>query len=286
MFAYARPESLVETFAMLGAEPGARLLAGGTDLLVGVRKGTVDAPLLIDVKHVAELERGITERNDILRIGASTVLTEVIADQRVQEAYPALVEAARVVGSIQIRNRATLAGNLCNASPAADAVPPLLVAGAVLELAGPAGRRHVPLAEFIIGPGRNALEEAELVIAIELPLAGEPVGSAFQRMTRRRGVDLATVNLACAVTSNGVTRFAYGAVGPRAFLAEDESGTLADGTADPTAQDAIIRRMTAAATPISNVRASREYREAMLVVLSGRALRSARERLAEARRDR
>ena len=144
----------------------------------------------------------------------------------------------------------------------------------------------MPLAEFIIGPGRNALEPAELVIAIELPLAGEPVGSAFQRMTRRRGVDLATVNLACAVTSAGVTRFAYGAVGPRAFLAEDESGTLADGTADPTAQDAIIRRMTAAATPISNVRASREYREAMLVVLSGRALTSARERLAEARRDR
>ena len=285
MFAYARPETLVDAFALLGAEPRARVLAGGTDLLVGVRKGTVVSPLLIDVKRVAELQGGITERDGMLRIGAGTVLTEVIADQRVEEAHPALVEAARVVGSIQIRNRATLAGNLCNASPAADTVPPLLVAGARLELAGPAGSRRVPLAVFLIGPGRNALEPAELLTAIELPLAREAVGSAFQRMTRRRGVDLATVNLACAVTSDGVTRFAFGAVGPRALLAEDESGTLADGTADPTAQDAIIRRMTAAATPISNVRASREYREAMLVVLSRRALRTARERLAEARRD-
>ncbi len=228
MFAYARPESLAETYALLGAEPGARLLAGGTDLLVGVRKGTVVPPLVIDVKRVAELQGGIVERDGTLRIGAGTVLTDVIADRRVQEAYPALVEAARVVGSIQIRNRATLAGNLCNASPAADTVPPLLVAGAQLELASPAGHRRVPLAEFLIGPGRTVLEPAELVTAIELPLAAEAVGSAFQRMTRRRGVDLATVNLACAVTSEGVTRFAFGAVGPRAFLAEDESGTLAD----------------------------------------------------------
>ena len=286
MFAYARPESLAEAFALLGAEPRARLLAGGTDLLVGVRKGTVDAPLLIDVKRVAELQGGITERDGTLRIGAGTVLSEVIDDRRVQQAYPAVVEAARVVGSIQIRNRATLAGNLCNASPAADTVPPLLVVGALLELAGPAGSRRVPVAEFLIGPGRNALEPTELVTAIELPPALGAVGSAFQRMTRRRGVDLATVNLACAVTSDGVTRFAYGAVGPRAFLAEDPSGTLADGAADPTAQDAIIRRMTEAATPITNVRASREYREAMLVVLSRRALRTARERLAETRRDR
>jgi len=284
MFAYARPQSLPDAFAILGAEPEARLLAGGTDLLVGVRKGTIVAPLLIDLKGVAELHDGITERDGALRIGANTVLTKVIDDRRVQATYPALVAAARVVGSIQIRNRATLVGNLCNASPAADTAPPLLVLGAVLELAGPDGRRRVPLAEFLIGPGRTVLGPGELVTAVELPLPADPVGSSFQRMTRRRGVDLATVNLACAVTSGGVTRFAFGAVGPRAFLVVDETSILADGTADPTMQDAIIRRMTAEATPISNVRASREYRQAMLLVLSRRALRAARERLAEARR--
>ena len=286
MFAYARPQSLTETFALLDAEPGARLLAGGTDLLVGVRKGTVVPPLLIDLKRVAELEAGITERDGAIRIAASTVLTQVIGDRRIQDAYPALVAAARVVGSIQIRNRATLAGNLCNASPAADTVPPLLVFGALLELAGPAGNRRVPLAEFLVGPGRTALEPGELVTAVDLPLPVDAAGSAFQRMTRRRGVDLATVNLACVVTSHGVTRFAFGAVGPRAFLATDETGTLAGGTADRNEEDALIRRMTAEATPVSNVRASREYREQMLLVLSRRALQTARERLAEARRAR
>ena len=283
MFAYARPRSLSETFALLRAQPGARLLAGGTDLLVGIRKGTVRAPLIIDLKRVAELGGGITERDGAIRIGAGTVLTELIEDPRMQAVYPALVAAARVVGSIQIRNRATLVGNLCNASPAADTVPPLLVFGALLELAGPDGHRRVALADFLGGPGRTALGPSEIVLAAELPLPADPVGSAFQRMTRRRGVDLATVNLACAVTTDGVTRFAFGAVGPRAFVAADESGTLASGTAGPTAEDAIVRRMTAEATPISNLRASREYREAMLLILSHRALRTARERLAEAR---
>ena len=284
MFAYARPEGLSETFALLDAEPEARLLAGGTDLLVGVRKGNVISPLLIDLKRVAELASGISEVDGALRIGANTVLTEVINDRRVQETYPALVAAARVVGSIQIRNRATLVGNLCNASPAADTAPPLLVFGAILELAGPDGRRRVPFADFVTGPGRTLLERGELVTAVELPLPADPVGSAFQRMTRRRGVDLATVNLACAVTSGGVTRFAFGAVGPRAIVVADGTGMLADSKADPVEVDALIRRMTAEATPISNVRASREYRQAMLLVLSRRALESARERLAEARR--
>jgi len=283
MFAYARPESLLETFAMLGAEPAARLLAGGTDLLVGLRKGTVVTPLVVDLKRVAELRAGISERNGTLRIGAGTVLTELIEDRRVQAAFPALVAAARVVGSIQIRNRATLAGNICNASPAADTLPPLLVFGAVVELATPGGSsRWMPLAEFIIGPGRTALGPGELVTSVALPLPAEPVGSAFQRMTRRRGVDLATVNLACSVSADGVTRFAFGAVGPRAFLLDDDTGTLAGGAADASEEDAIIRRMTAEASPISNVRASREYREAMLLVLSRRALRAAREGLAKA----
>jgi len=281
VFAYARPDTLPETFALLNAEPGARLLPGGTDLLVGLRKGTVFAPLVIDLKRVAELRPGISERDGALRIGAGTVLTDVIDDERVMSRHPALVAAAHVVGSIQIRNRATLAGNICNASPAADTVPPLLVFGALVELAGSGGdTRLVPLAEFLVGPGRTALASGELVTAVELPRPAGAVGSAFQRMTRRRGVDLATVNLACAVSTDGVTRFAFGAVGPRAFVVADETGILASGTAGSTEEDAIIRRMTDEATPISNVRASREYREAMLVVLARRALRAARERLA------
>jgi CO/xanthine dehydrogenase FAD-binding subunit len=279
MMQYARPTSLHETLSLLGEVPDARLLCGGTDLLVGLRRGTVTPPLIIDLKRVAELRPGIEQTDASLRISATTVLTDVINDQRVRSRFPALVEGAQVVGSIQIRNRATLAGNLCNASPAADTAPPLLVYGAVVELVSAAGTRRLPLTEFFLGPGRAELQRAELLSVVELPLPDEPVGSAFGRMTRRRGVDLATVNLCCSVSANGVTKFAYGAVGPRPFLAVDDSGTLADADSSHPERDEVLLRLTAQASPISNVRASREYRQQMLLVLSRRALDTARHRL-------
>jgi CO/xanthine dehydrogenase FAD-binding subunit len=275
VFRYERPERMEKALALVGDIPDARLLCGGTDLLVGLRKGTVSTPLVIDLKRIPELRGAIEDRDGWLRIAATTVLTDVIADNRIADAFPALVDAALVVGSIQIRNRATLTGNICNASPAADTVPSMLVYGAVVEVAGPGGTRRAPLDEFMVGPGRTALGRGELVSAVELPLPDRPRGTAFGRMTRRRGVDLATVNLCCSVASDGVTRFAFGAVGPRALLATDETGTLADPSADPAARAEILDGILAKAAPISNVRASREYRQAMLSVLCRRALDAA-----------
>ena len=280
-FAYARPETLAETFSLLAATPEARVLGGGTDLIVGLRKGTITAPLVVDLKRVADLPAAIEERDGVLRIGAMTPMTAIVEDARVAAGWPALAEAAQVVGSIQIRNRATLGGNLVNGSPAADTATPLLVAGAVLELVGPDGTRRVPLSEFFLGPGRTALRPAELVRVIRLPITDRAVGSAFVRMTRRRGVDLATVNLACAVPAGGPVRFAFGAVGPTPFLAVDEGRVLSDPTSSVEAQDTALRTLTSAAAPISNVRASRAYREAMLLVLARRALATARARLEE-----
>lgn len=284
MFAYARPTSLAETFALLREEPDARLLCGGTDLLVGVRKGNLRPPLVVDLKRVLDLAPGSMETDGGLRVSATTVLTTLAADERVRTHFPALVEAVLVVGSIQIRNRATLAGNICNASPAADTAPPLLVYGAVVEITGSDGQRRVAIAEFFVGPGRTVLQPGELVTAVHLPIPDGPTGSAFGRMTRRRGVDLATVNVCCLVTGDGATRFGFGAVGPRPFLVTDDTGTLADPSAPQEAQDDALRRLTDQATPISNVRASRDYRQEMLLVLSRRALATAHERLAEARR--
>lgn len=284
MFDYARPTSLDETFALLQEVPDARLLSGGTDLLVNLRSGRTVAPLVIDLKRVAGLEAGITERDGRLRIGAGTVMTQLVADERIRAGFPALVEAALVVGSVQIRNRATLTGNVCNASPAADTAPSLLIHDAVVELTGRSSMRRVALGDFFVGPGRTALMAGELVTAIELPISDRPLGTAFARMTRRRGVDLATVNLCCSVSSAGVTRFAFGAVGPRPFAVTDETGILADPAGDRAQQDEALRRLTGQATPLSNVRASREYREAMLVVLGRRALEAARKRLGEAHR--
>ena len=282
MYDYARPASLAETVTLLRDVPGARLLNGGTDLLVGLRKGTLRPPLVIDLKRVGDLPSGIEERDGLLWIGATTPLTALIAEPRVRDRFPALVAAAQVVGSIQIRNRATLAGNLCNASPAADTATPLLVYRAVVVVQGTGEPRRIGLEDFFVGPGRTALGRDEVVTGIELPLSEEPIGAAFGRLTRRRGVDLATVNLCCSVSAGGVTRFAFGAVGPRPFAAVDESGRLA-ATRDRDEQSRLLRAISAPATPISNVRASREYREAMLQVLGRRALDEARADLASRR---
>jgi len=280
-FGYARPATMAEALALLDEHgPDARLLCGGTDLIVGLRKGTIRPGMVIDLKRVAELRPEIVDTGSALVVGATGVLTDLIEDPRVRRHFPALVEAAMTVGSVQIRNRATLTGNICNASPAADTAPALLVHGARVNLVGVGGRRTVAYDDFVTGPRQTVLRRGELVASIELPLPAEPLGAAFARLTRRRGVDLATISMCCSVSASGVTRFAYGAVGPRPFLVTDESGVLADPAAGEPAKEEILARFIAQASPISDLRASREYRQAMLAVLSRRTLRAAVDGLA------
>ena len=202
--------------------PGARLLAGGTDLLVRLKKGLRMCPrVVVDLKRVAELRGDVDEIDGRIRIGARAVMTDVIEDQRIREHFPALVEAARTVGSVQIRNRATLAGNLCNASPAADTAPALLAHGAQPESRQrQRGTRQLPLDDFFTGPGRTVLAPGEMVASIDLPLPIEPTGGAFGRLTRRHGVDLAIVSVCCVARESGEARFAFGAVGPRPFVVD------------------------------------------------------------------
>jgi carbon-monoxide dehydrogenase medium subunit len=281
-FAYARPATLAEAVALLEEHgPDARVLAGGTDLIIRLRDGSARPAVVVDVKRIAELDPGIRVVDGYLRIGATTVMTDIVADERVGRLFPALVEAAAVVGSVQIRNRATLAGNLCNASPAADTAPALLVHGASVVAVGPTGSRRIPLIEFFVRSGETTLVRGELVTAIELPLPARPTGSAHVRRTRRRGHDLASVTLAVAIDDTGLTRLAYGSVGPRPVLVVDEAGILADPTAGDDARTAVLERLLAAASPSPrSMRASPEYRLAMLRVLAVRAVRTALDRLA------
>jgi carbon-monoxide dehydrogenase medium subunit len=234
---------------------------------------------VIDTKGVRDLHAEIVAIDDGLRCGARVTMTTIIQDARVREHFEALVEAASVVGSVQIRNRATLTGNICNASPAADTVPALLVYGAIANVVGPAGSRVVPLSEFFTGPGRTVLTRGEMLESVDLPFPKGPVGAAFGRVTRRRGVDLATINLCGLITSEGEARFAFGAVGPAPFVAVDRSGALAAGGTDAAAREAALRTLFAAARPITDVRGSREYRTAMLEVMTGRSWRVAATRL-------
>ncbi len=281
-FSYERPGSLAEALTLLEElGPDARVLAGGTDLIIRLRDGTVAPRTVVDIKRIPELGSRIEEREGHLSISAGTVMTDIAADLRVQRHFPALVDAAQVVGSVQIRNRATLAGNICNASPAADTAPPLLVHGAYVVAVGAGGTRRFPLDELFVRSGVTTLARGELVAAVELPIPARPTASAHVRRTRRRGHDLAAVTLAVAVDETGLTRLAYGSVGPRPILVSDDSGVLADPSSPDDAVAEVLERMFAAASPSPrSMRASPEYRLAMLPVLARRALRIAAERLA------
>ena len=281
-FEYERPTSLAGALALL-AEHGAdaRLLAGGTDLIIRLRDGTIRPRVVVDVKGIAELDGEIREADGYLRIGAMTVMTDIAADELIRRDHQALAEAAAVVGAVQIRNRATLAGNICNASPAADTVPALLVDDARVVADGPAGTRRIPLDEFLVRSGVTTLAADELVTAIELPRPVTPRGTVHLRRTRRRGHDLASVTLACAVAPDGVTRMAYGSLGPRPLLVVDAFGLLADPAASDDAKRARLAALFVDASPSpTSMRSGPEYRLAMLQVLGLRAVRAAIERLA------
>ncbi|HEY3165356.1 MAG TPA: FAD binding domain-containing protein [Candidatus Limnocylindrales bacterium] len=281
-FVYERPETLAEAVGVL-AEHGAeaRLLAGGTDLIIRLRDGTIQPRVVVDVKRIAELDAGIHETETGLTIGARTTMTTIASDERIRQDFTALAEAAAVVGAVQIRNRATLAGNICNASPAADTVPALLAFGAVVVAAGPGGTRRIPLDDLLVRSGVTTLAGDELVTAIELPRPDVARGSVHLRRTRRRGHDLAAVTIACVVRADGRTRIAYGSLGPRPVLVGDDSGLLADVAAPDAAKAALLATLFIGARPsLRSMRASPDYRVAMLHLLGLRAVRTAIERQA------
>jgi carbon-monoxide dehydrogenase medium subunit len=280
-FAYERPTRLDDALAMLAAGADARPLAGGTDLIIRLRDRTLQPRTVVDVKRIAELDREIRPTHGWLRIGARTTMTDLLRDELIQRDYVALAEAAAYVGSVQIRNRATLAGNICNASPAADTAPALLVYGARVVAVGQAGRRTIPLDDFFVRSGVTTLEPGELVESIELPMPSAPRGSAHARRTRRRGHDLASVTLACSIGEDRVTRLSYGSVGPRPVLVVDETGVLADPAAADEAKLERLDELFASASPSkTSMRASPEYRLAMLRVLGLRSVATALDRLA------
>jgi CO/xanthine dehydrogenase FAD-binding subunit len=266
VFEYQRPHTLDEANDLLRRDD-AVALAGGTDLLVAMRHHAVSPGLVVDLKSVDAIGDGITLQGDQLVIGGGVVMSRLVEDEVVIRKFPALAAAASVVGSVQIRNRATLAGNICNASPAADTAPALLVYSATVTIAGAEASRKVPLDDFFLGPGSTILGRGEVLTSIELPIPASPLGSAFARVTRRRGVDLASVSLACVVQATGRARFGFGAVGPTPLVTET--------TVEEVGSDDGLERLLAVTSPISDVRAGADYRHAMLRVHARRALDSA-----------
>jgi CO/xanthine dehydrogenase FAD-binding subunit len=278
-FDYVRPDSLEAVVGLLEKHgPSARLLAGGTDVLVRLRLGHMRPSIVVDLKRARGLDSTIAQVGSSLRVGARCVMADLLNDERVRTHFPALVEAGRVVGSVQIRHRATLVGNICNASPAADTAPPLLVYDAAANIVGPSGARRVPVAEFFTGPGTTVLARGEVVSSIDLPIP-ERAGAAFTRLTRRRGVDLASLTVSCLVKKSGEARIALGAVAPTPLVISDNGSLVAEIRGNASLTAATLDRLVAHASPISDVRASRDYRSAMLRVFIRRTLQRAADRL-------
>ncbi|MEO6207440.1 MAG: FAD binding domain-containing protein [Candidatus Limnocylindrales bacterium] len=274
-FAYERPTSLADAVALLAERgPDARPLAGGTDLITRLRDRSILTSVVMDLKRIAELDDGIADTGDGGRVvGARTSMTTIAADAGMRRDHLALAEAAAVVGSVQIRNRATLAGNICNASPAADTAPALLVYDATVVASGGHGTRRIPIDEFFVRSGVTTLARDELVTAIELPRPAGRHGAVHLRRTRRRGHDLASVTLACAVFPDGTTRIAFGSLGPRPLLVVDTSGVLGDAGATHDAKRTRLAELFVDARPsATSMRASPDYRLAMLQVLGMRAV--------------
>ena len=264
MAAYLQPETLDEAIGHLG-DPGLRIAAGCTDLFAATDRQVLAGPVL-DLTRVAEL-RGVTTAGDEAgggwRIGAATTWTDIVRAE-LPPAFDMLKQAAREVGSIQIQNAGTVAGNLCNASPAADGVPPLLALDAVVEIAGPDGRREMPLADFIVGPRLTALRAAEMVTALRIPAAAGAGHSGFSKLGARRYlvISIAMVAARIELAEGRIARAAI-AVGACSPVAR-RLATLEDALRDCPLSDlpgaVTPDRVGADLAPIDDVRATAAYR--------------------------
>lgn len=281
-FEYHEPANLEEASALLvrhGAE--ASLLAGGTDLLVEIKEHLRWPKHVVNVKRIAGLAALEYDDRNGLRFGALVTAREIETSPVVLEKYPGLAQAARELGSIQVRHRATVVGNICRASPSADTLPPLIADGATVRIHGPSGGRTIALEDFFAGPGKTVLAPGELVTEVGVPAPAPRTGKHYIKHGRRKAMELATVGVAVALTLEGEQcreiRIALGAVAPtplRARGAEDAlRGRPLDGTAIATA----ARIAMGESRPISNVRGSAEYRREMVGVLTARAIERARE---------
>ena len=217
---YEAPGSLDQAVALLAAEPGeARVLAGGTDLLVQLRTDLIEPALLVDIKRIPEMRR-IAEEGGGFRVGAAATAAELKEHPRLKAVWPGLVEAANLIGSTQVQGRATMGGNLCNGSPAADSVPALIAAGAIASIAGPNGRREVPVEDIMQGPRRLALAKGEIVASFLLPPRPARTADAYLRFIPRTEMDIAVVGCGVCLTLDAsgtctAARVALGAVAPR-----------------------------------------------------------------------
>jgi carbon-monoxide dehydrogenase medium subunit len=272
---YEAPRSVADAVRLMQADPGARVLAGGTDLLIQFRAGVRQPTAFIDVKRIPELVGIAIDANGV-RLGAATPAAVICEHEEMQRLWPGLVEAVHLIGSTQIQGRGTVGGNLCNASPAADTTCALIVNQARCIVAGPKGERVVPVEGFCTGPGRTVLEAGEFLVAIEIPRPHPRTADAYLRLIPRTEMDIAVVGAGVRVTLDAsgtcsAARVAIGAVAPTALLVPAAADALVGSTLDEAALRKAADAATAAATPIDDKRGTVAYRRTVAGVLTRRA---------------
>lgn len=282
---YVAPATVDEAVAVLKQHgQSARVLAGGTDLIVQERERRRNVGVMVDVKGIPELTQVTIGADGSLKVGAAASCASLYRNPEVQKRFPALIDSASLIGGIQIQSRASLGGNLCNSSPAADSIPTLIALGATCEIAGPAGRRSVPVEDFCTAPGRNVLGDGEMLVALTFPAPAANSGAAFERFIPRNEMDIAVANAAASITLSAdgskfeSARIAIGAVAPTPLFVKAAGDALAGQPVNADTIDRAAEAARAAATPITDMRGSTEQRKHLAAVLTRRVINKAIER--------
>ena len=280
---YEAPEKLQAAVALLaGATGPARVLAGGTDVIVQMETDLIEPALLVDIKKIAETRQIVAEKGGF-RVGAATPGMEIVGHAAFCKAWPGVVDGVKLIGSIQVKGRASMGGNLCNGSPAADSVPALIAAGAIARIIGPGGVREVPVENIPVGPGKTSLVKGEIIASFFFPPRPAHAGDAYQRFTPRTEMDIAVVGVGINLTLDGsgtctAARVALGAVAPTIMLVKECADALIGTRIDEAALDKLAKAASAACRPIDDKRGTKEYRIKVAGVLAKRTALQALER--------
>jgi carbon-monoxide dehydrogenase medium subunit len=282
---YVVPRTLDEAVSVLTKHgTAARVLAGGTDLIIQAREGRRSVGVMVDVKSIPETTVLTLSADGALRIGAAVSCARIYGDREIAKRIPALIDSASLIGGIQIQSRASIGGNLCNSSPAADSIPTLIALGAIAHIVGPGGPRDLPVEQFCTAPGQNALRPDEMLVALSIPAPAAHSGAAFERFIPRNEMDIAVVNVAANVTLSAdgskfeSARIAIGAVAPTPLFVKAAGDAL---VGQPVSDEAIAKAADAAraaAKPITDMRGSAGQRRHLAGVLTQRVINKAVER--------
>ena len=282
---YEAPKTVDEAVKLLAAHgEKARPLCGGTDLIIQLRAGVRRPEYVVDVKNVQEMRRISFTMQHGLRLGAAVSCIEIYENSDMRKYYPGLTEAAHLIGSLQIQSRASVGGNLCNGSPAADTTPALIALGAKCRVVGPKGERSVAAEDFCTAPGRTVLQPGELLVEFQIPSPAKNSSDAYLRFIPRNEMDIAVVGVGVAVTLDladeriSEARVSLGAVGPTPIFAKEASAALTGKKIEDAAIERAAQAAIAVASPIDDMRGTAEYRRHIVGVLTRRAAAKAIER--------